>query len=162
MTPRRTAARAAFTPPSTTYRTDEQIESLVDAALGTAMRRQLWLMFFDDGHRPKPLVIPVDALPHPLDDAALTRVAVFAREAGMWVGARRVVVTWERPGPAEVTAEEEREFDRLAERFAATPDVSLRAQLVSHSVGVRLVRPSPVAAAATAATATPSQAARAG
>lgn len=117
---------------------DVEIEELVGALIGVALRRQVWLMFLDRVQRPLPLLVPISELPEVLTRDDVEQIATTAREVAQVAGAAEVLVTWERDGPPKLSEAEQTAADRLEALFAGSP-FGLRAQLLSHSEGVRLL-----------------------
>jgi hypothetical protein len=117
---------------------DREIEALVADLIGVALRRQVWLMFLDELQRPLSVLVPISDLPEVLTRADVEQIALAARDIARLAGAPSVLVTWERDGSARLTADEQTAVDRLGACFAEGP-VRLRAQLLSHSEGVRML-----------------------
>lgn len=120
--------------------TDEEVLERVDALIGKAVRRQVWLMFLDEDDRQVPLVIPMaDYPPAPYDGHAemfAARIADVVESAG----AAQVIVVWERRLRA-TTTEADRVWARELAAACADVDVRIRAQLISHRDGTRWFAP---------------------
>ncbi len=118
--------------------TDEDIEHRVTDLIGRANSRQLWLLFLDDVDLQLPLLIPVEELPAvPTDDEA-DRLVDTVRNLVDEIGARSVVTVLERYGATALTAQDA-VWVRSLRRACAEQRVTLRAQLLSHRTGVRLI-----------------------
>ncbi|RFA23395.1 hypothetical protein [Subtercola boreus] len=132
----RTAEKALHDP----LTTDTQIEDRALRVIGTAARRQLWLMMLDDLHNHVPIVIPLDDLP-PVPDRTETDVLV-SRLAGILdiADASQLILVWERPGRGRL-AEPDTVWARALAENCLRRGVRLRAQLLSHTRGVTLLSP---------------------
>ncbi|MEL4317679.1 hypothetical protein WJX64_01535 [Leifsonia sp. YIM 134122] len=120
--------------------TDEQVLDRVDALIGKAVRRQLWLLFVDADDRQIPLVIPI--ADHPAApygghaELLASRIADIVDEAG----AAQIIVVWERRLRATST-EADRAWARELATACSDVDVRIRAQLISHRDGTRWFAP---------------------
>ncbi|WP_291056165.1 hypothetical protein [Herbiconiux sp.] len=107
--------------------------------IGAAVLSRVWLLFFDDEHRPRPLIIPVDDIELDLiDETGLLSVATLAGELARMAAAAEVVVVWERPGANRLTIGERATVDALNRLFPPIP-IRLRRQMLSHDDGVSLL-----------------------
>lgn len=130
-----TAEQAASEP----LLTDEHIRARVADLLGTAYRRQVWLLFLDDRDVQLPMLLPIADYPPAPGDAA-HRLADAASAIAREIGAAAIVVVWERRLGEQAT----RADTAWASRLAACLDersVRVRAQLLCHRGGVRLLDP---------------------
>ncbi|WP_440710349.1 hypothetical protein [Herbiconiux sp. YIM B11900] len=119
--------------------TDELLLDFVDELIGAAVLSRVWLLFFDDQHRPRPLIIPVDDIELDLiDESGLLSVATLAGELARMAAATEVVVVWERPGANRLTIGERATVDALSRLFPPKP-TRLRRQVLSHDDGVSLL-----------------------
>lgn len=92
----KTRNRAADASPVTT---DELLLDFLGEMIGAAILSRVWLLFFDEQHRPRPVIIPVDDIELDLlDEEGLLSVATLAGEVAGMSGAAQVVLVWERPG----------------------------------------------------------------
>ncbi|HWD62293.1 MAG TPA: hypothetical protein VG369_07330 [Humibacter sp.] len=129
------AADAALLP----LDTDNDVVARVVELVGSALRRQVWLIFLDDSGVQLPLLIPIDGLPTWPDDGA----AVFAEhvaDSTRDTDVANVVIVWERPGKAAPRAEDRAWAAALAVAFARA-DLAVRGQLLAHDTGVRWLAP---------------------
>lgn len=118
--------------------TDDDIERRVTELIGRANSRQLWLLFLDEQDIQLPLLIPIDGLPTEPTDEDGGRVVERVRELMGEIGACAVVAVLERYGSASLTAQDAA-WIRSLRSACAEKNVALRAQLLSHRTGVRLV-----------------------
>ena len=99
--------------------TDRELIPHLQVMLEEALRRQVWIMFLDEQARPLPVLIPMDvaAEPHPRDAAdlvaALSCVLLDFENATL-------VITLERPGPAETMDRDRRWLRSLREACVAS------------------------------------------
>jgi hypothetical protein len=125
--------------------TDRDIECRVADLVGRANSRQLWLLFLDEVDVQLPLLIPIEGLPiAPTDDqanAVIERVSAVMQE----IGARSIVTVLERYG-ATALSKQDAAWVRALEGACTEQSVTLRAQLLSHRTGVRLISPDEVQA----------------
>jgi hypothetical protein len=118
--------------------TDVDIERRVEDLVGRANSRQLWLLFLDEQDIQLPILIPIEGLPtEPTDDEG-GRVVERVRELMGEIGACSVVIVLERYGSASLTAQDAA-WIRSLRMGCVDRGVSLRAQLLSHRTGVRMV-----------------------
>lgn len=120
--------------------TDDRILRRARDLVGRATLRQVWWFLLDADDRQIPLLLPVSGLPHlPSPDSVdllAHRLGVVCRHAE----ASAVVLVWERRGQRALTEADR----RWAAVFAAAghrASIPIRAQLLSHSGGVRWVAP---------------------
>jgi hypothetical protein len=81
--------------------TDEQLVAHLEALLEGAWRRQVWITLLDEQSRPLPIVIPTDVPARPYADE-LPGLADFLTCLALDFDHATLVVTLERPGPAEI------------------------------------------------------------
>ncbi len=116
--------------------TDDDAVRLLGPLLGTAIRRQVWVMFLDERARPLPLLMPMTLAVRP-GTIALS-LGLFLAEIGRAEGAGGVVVAFERRGGAAI-----READRAwlrAIRFACVASgLPFRGPVLCHSSGLSSV-----------------------
>ena len=130
-------------------RSDEDLRELIERLLERAGRRQVWLLFIDErGCLAEPL-IPMEGYPD--DPHALTRTDDLGEttEAGLLMQRAEllrevtandtIVLVWERIG-SSVVGFDDREWARAMRGAAAELNIPLRAQLVLHNRGVRLLQ----------------------
>ncbi len=117
--------------------------------LDRAISRQLWTILLDNELRPGPFLAnddyPADPNePQIVDDLGLCTAAElvadrFAR--GMAdAGWRAMIVVWERPGPASLRGEQLAWARAFGEQLRLR-GVELRAQLLLHGRGLRMLTP---------------------
>lgn len=138
------------TSPDRMLATDGDLFDLLEVLLGTAHRRQLWLIMLDDANRIEGPLMPLEGHPqHPedlCDTDDLGEVAhsfALAHRFAMisdLVGATQVILVWERPGGEDLEAEE-RAWAGAMTRRCDESGVRLRAQFVLHDRGLRLLVP---------------------
>ena len=130
--------------------TDDDLQDLLGGLLEGALRRQLWFVFLDAENRITGPLMPMDDYPHYPDQACITPdrgpmtmievLALRLRTICEMVDAETTVLVWERCGTDAVTPD-----DRLWAHAAATEmrknGPNLRAQLLLHDAGVRLLTP---------------------
>jgi hypothetical protein len=117
--------------------TDADLLVMANELVGSAIRRQTWLLFLDEEQRLSPTVGPMDGIPVDADPA---HIALFADRLTQMVASlpdtASVLLVWERPGSADVRMQE---ADWIA-GLAAT-DAPIRAQMLASDDGVQLVDP---------------------
>ena len=87
--------------------TDIELVPHLQHLLEGAFRRQLWVMFLDRALRPLPLVMPTD-LPVEADPEDIIGVRDMLTCMALDVPGATLVLTFERPGPAELTQRDRR------------------------------------------------------
>lgn len=131
-----TAAEAAHQP----LATDADVEKRVDALIGRARRRQLWMLFTDEGHIQTSDLVAIDDYPtSPLGGNA----ELLAARIGSWMSrtdAVHVIFVWERHVGERFTPADRAWAKALADACREC-GVSVRAQLISHRTGVRWFAP---------------------
>jgi hypothetical protein len=123
---------------------DDELHRRVVDLLERAFRRQLWLMFLDEEDCPLPFLMPTDVARRP-EKRDTRRLSRFLREAAWMVEASSMVAILERPGSDELGPDDMRWF-RVLQRSARAAQVPLRAHLLCHANGVRLVHAEEVSA----------------
>jgi sugar phosphate isomerase/epimerase len=120
--------------------TDSLIEQRVDQLVGRAQGRQLWLMFLDDAQVQLPLLIPMADVPvaPPPDD--LPRWASLIENTAEAAGAASVVLVLERYASEQLT-DADRSWARQLRDACALAAVPMRAIVLSHRRGARLLAP---------------------
>ncbi|WGD37402.1 hypothetical protein [Lysinibacter sp. HNR] len=120
--------------------TDLQIQHRVQYLIGAAQRRRVWFMYLDRANVQIPVVMPMADFPLEVGeedgDHVSRALARFMRE----VGALQVFLVWERPG-GRTLRRSERGWAREILHGCALGGVPIRAQLLSHSGGVRWLSP---------------------
>jgi hypothetical protein len=117
--------------------TDADLVAMATDLVGTAIRRQTWLLLLDDEQRLAPVVVPMDGVPVDADPRHVATLAARLAELVESVPeAASIVLVWERPGGADVRMQEADWIAGLA--ASAAP---IRAQLVASDDGVHLVDP---------------------
>ncbi len=118
--------------------TDHDIESRVADLIGRANSRQLWLLFLDEVDVQLPLLIPIEGLPPEPTEEQTSGVIDGVRHLMGEIGASAVITVLERYGSVSLTAQDAA-LVRWLRRGCAEHGVILRAQLLSHRTGVRLI-----------------------
>ncbi|GAB2528918.1 hypothetical protein [Paramicrobacterium agarici] len=119
---------------------DEQIEMRVSDLVGKAIKRQWWMLFLDENDVQLPHIVPVEGAPLVPDDAATQHSAEGMSAIMDELGAAQVILVWERPtGPT--VAMPDRVWARSLAEAARRRGIRVRAQLISHSNGVRWLAP---------------------
>jgi hypothetical protein len=118
--------------------TDEDIERRVADLVGRANSRQLWLFFLDETDVQLPLLVPIEGLPAEPTAEQATGVVYRVRELMGEIGATSVVTVLERYGSSALTAQDAA-WVRALRTTCESSGVVLRAQLLSHRTGVRLI-----------------------
>ncbi|WES64683.1 hypothetical protein P0L94_01105 [Microbacter sp. GSS18] len=131
-------------------RTDDQLRLALEDLLMRASREQLWFIFLDEEDRLTGPFMPGDEYPEdPADEVdtddlgTVPMARVLAVRLGFIaevVDAHRVVLVWERPGPDELDDGTRAWVARMATECRAV-DVRLRAQLLLHDEGLRMLVP---------------------
>ncbi|SFR51234.1 hypothetical protein [Microbacterium azadirachtae] len=131
---------------------DDDLREAVELLLHRADQRRLWLLFLDGrGRLGDPLMPMADYPSDPLDPVSIedlddaTQAQVLAHRIEMLrelTGNAAVVLVWERVGDATVGGEsdEVRLWARAMRRQASSLGLPLRAQLLLHGGGARLLR----------------------
>jgi hypothetical protein len=117
---------------------DQDIERRVADLIGRANTRQLWLLFLDEFDIQLPLLIPIEGLPSAPTDEQTDAVLERVREVMGEIGATTVISVIERYGASTLTTQDAA-WVRSLRRGCAERGLSLRAQLLSHRTGVRLL-----------------------
>ncbi|KJL26672.1 hypothetical protein RL72_00891 [Microbacterium azadirachtae] len=131
---------------------DDDLRDAVELLLHRAGQRRLWLLFLDGrGRLGDPLMPMADYPSDPLDPVSIedvddvTQAQVLAHRIEMLrelTGNAAVVLVWERVGDETVGGEgdEVRLWARAMRRQASSLGLPLRAQLLLHEDGARLLR----------------------
>jgi hypothetical protein len=118
--------------------TDAEIVDRVAGIVGRANQRQLWLMFLDETNTQLPLLIPIDALPSEPTDVQTALVLDHVREVMGEMGASSLLFVHERYAASSLLAQDVAWAQSLR-RACEGSGVVLRAQLLSHRSGVRMI-----------------------
>jgi hypothetical protein len=118
--------------------TDDDIERRVADLVGRANSRQLWLLFLDEVDVQLPLLIPIEGLPSQPSDEQTERVVDHVRELMGEIGATSVITVLERYAAASLSVQDAA-WARSLRESCDRHGVTLRAQLLSHRTGVRLL-----------------------
>ncbi len=121
-------------------KTDAQIHQRVEDLVGTALRRQTWIMYLDSTDKQLPVVMPMMEIPIEVGDDNADILAGSLSEMARDLGATQVMLVWERRG-GRTLCPPERDWMRDIRRAFAETDIALRAQLLCHSGGVRWISP---------------------
>jgi hypothetical protein len=142
---------AALSDPLTT---DRAVLDLLQEAVGEAIRPQVWVLLLDADDRALPVVLPIDDVPIGTGAGDADRFAGALDGIAAGAGAAAVLLAWERPGPDDLTPTEaawvadlRRSFDGRATR--------LRALVLVHDRGRRLLGPADAVVGRVVATAEP-------
>ncbi|MGV8896211.1 MAG: hypothetical protein ACOH10_09320 [Rhodoglobus sp.] len=119
--------------------TDRELIPHLQVMLEAALRRQVWIMLLDNQFCPLPVLVPIDleAEPHPDDAAAF---AESLRCLSMDFETATLVLTLERPGPAELMDRDRRWLRTLREACVAS-DATFRGPYLLLGDIVRQVPP---------------------
>jgi len=118
-------------------RTDAELLERVTHLVTHAHRRQLWFMFLDEKHRQIPLLTEFEIPRRPKSESAELVGSLLMRLADR-TGASSVAVTLERPGSDEVTDDDRRWLNTVAEA-GCLAEVGLRGPMLAHRKGVRWI-----------------------
>lgn len=119
--------------------TDIELLPHLQALLEGAFRRQLWVMFLDAASRPVPLVVPTD-LPIEADPEDIIGLGDFLGCLALDVPGSTLVLTFERPGPAELTERDHR-WLRMIREAAMDSGFPFRGPYLLLGDAVRQVAP---------------------
>ena len=125
--------RELFTDPLPT--SDDVLER-VGELLGTAIRRQFWLLFLDSGGHQLRTLVPIDGIPEAPGPEEALRFAPMLDWLAEGEGAAAVVFVVERPGPREFAATD-LAWARVLAEAASIIGLPTRALLLLHSEGPR-------------------------
>ncbi len=99
--------------------TDRELIPHLQVMLDTALRRQVWIMLLDEQSCPLPILMPMDVETEPFaEDASF--FADTLRCLSMDFDKATLVLTLERPGPAEVMDRDRRWLRSLRESCVAS------------------------------------------
>ena len=118
--------------------TDALIEQRVDDLIGRAQSRQIWLLFLDRNHVQAPLVMPISDIPVAPPVGDLDNWCELLRGTTEAVDAGDVIVVIERYASERLT-DADRGWARLLSDACTVAGVTLRAVVLSHRRGVRLL-----------------------
>ena len=119
--------------------TDAELIPHIQAMLEGGYRRQVWVMLLDSEHRPLPVLMPSDVPAEPDPEDALG-LGDFLRCIAMDVPGSQLVLTFERPGPAELV-ERDRRWLRLLREAALASEYPFRGPFLLLGNAVRQVPP---------------------
>ena len=131
-----TAAEAAHRP----LVTDADVEERVDALIGRACRRQLWMLFTDHADIQSRDLIAMDDYPASPDGGNAQMLAERIDEWMDRTDATHVIFVWERRIGERFTPAD-RAWAKALAGACRECAVSVRAQLISHRTGVRWFAP---------------------
>lgn len=120
--------------------TDTLIEQRVNHLVGRAQRRQLWLMFLDASQVQLPLLVPMADVPVSPSPADLPRWAALIEDTADAAGATSVIVVLERYA-TETLTDADRSWARQLRDSCRDAGVALRAVVLSHRRGARILAP---------------------
>ncbi|WP_411700851.1 hypothetical protein [Conyzicola sp.] len=118
--------------------TDALIESRVESLIGRAQNRQIWLLFLDRNDVQSPLVLPVSDIPVAPPDDDLDNWSELLRGTTAAVDSADVIVVVERYATERLT-DADRAWARMLRDGCRVAGVTLRAVVLSHRNGVRLL-----------------------
>lgn len=108
-------------PDPTPVTTIAQARDRVAQLVGTALRRQLWLMLLDRDGVQLPMIIPIEDIPLRPQAGHLTALAVqFAELLDSYAPGGSMILTLERPGGPDLTAPDQAWASELRASFGAT------------------------------------------
>lgn len=119
--------------------TDTELLPHLQALLEGAFRRQLWVMFLDQTLRPVPLLMPTD-LPVEADPEDVDGLGDMLSCMALDVPGSTLVLTFERPGPAQLT-QRDRRWLRLIREAAIGSGFPFRGPYLLLGSAVRQVAP---------------------
>lgn len=119
--------------------TDAELIPHLQAMLEGSYRRQVWVMLLDELHRPLPLIMPTDVPPE-ADPEDVRGFADFLRCGALDFLGCTIVLTFERPGPAEIT-QRDRRWLRLLREAAIASEFPFRGPYLLLGSSVRQVAP---------------------
>lgn len=119
-------------------RTETAALAILGPLLGTAIRRQLWVMFLDEHDRPLPLIVPMALPPRP-GLGASAGLGAFLRDVAASEGARGLVVTYERRARQDLTEADAVWLRTIADACAGSGLVTW-GPFLCHTRGVSAVR----------------------
>jgi hypothetical protein len=117
--------------------TDAELVPHLQAMLEQSLRRQIWIMLLDRESKPLPLVMPSDVDEEP-DPEDVIGYADMLRCLSWDFDNATLVLTFERPGPAELT-DQDRRWLRLLRQACAESDCSFRGPYLLLGGTVRAV-----------------------
>lgn len=117
--------------------TDAELVPHLQAMLEGGYRRQVWVMLLDDEQCPLPIVLPTDVPAEP-DPEEVLGLSDFLRCLALDFPGPSIVLTFERPGPAEVT-ERDRRWLRMLREAAIASDFPFRGPYLLIGSEVRQV-----------------------
>ncbi|MFC6357450.1 hypothetical protein [Luethyella okanaganae] len=120
--------------------TDDEVEARVAALIGSACRRQFWMLFIDGDDRQLPLIMPVADYPTSPAGGRAELLASRIKEIVDLADAAQVIFVWERR-LAEASTQADRAWASALGDACRAEGVSVRAQLISHRSGVRWFPP---------------------
>jgi hypothetical protein len=118
--------------------TDELIEQRVQAIVGRACTRQVWMLFLDGKDFQIPLILPMADYPESPAGGNAETFADRVRDILEVARAAQVIFVWERYASDRLTPTDSAWAEQL-HRACAAKGVSVRAQLLSHKRGVRWI-----------------------
>ena len=115
------AADAPTGPDPTPVTTIAQARDRVAQLVGSALRRQLWLMLLDRDGVQLPMIIPIEDIPLRPQAGHLTALAVqFAELLDSYAPGGSMILTLERPGGPDLTAPDQAWASELRASFGST------------------------------------------
>ncbi|MFC5501247.1 hypothetical protein ACFPJ4_03220 [Lysinimonas soli] len=118
---------------------DAELIPHLQRMLENGLRRQVWVMLLDHELRPLPILVPTDVPPEP-DPEDVLGVSDFLRCLALDFEGSTLVLTFERPGPDEVTSRDRR-WLRLLHEAAIASEFPFRGPYLLLGSRVRAVPP---------------------
>ncbi|MCU1559531.1 MAG: hypothetical protein JWP90_484 [Mycetocola sp.] len=118
--------------------TDELIEQRVQALVGRACTRQVWMLFLYADHVQVPLVMPIADYPESPGGGNAESFAASLKEIADVARATQVIFVWERYASDSLTPHD-CAWARHLQRACTGEGLPVRAQLLSHKRGVRWI-----------------------
>jgi len=122
---------------------DTDLIERLEATLGRALNRQVWLMFLDADDCQLPVLMPTEVPSLPGEGDA-ERIGGFLKSIGDDLEAATIVIAYERPGVAAIN-DRDREWLRCLREACQASGMKFRGPFLCHSRGVIPVPPDDVA-----------------
>jgi hypothetical protein len=126
---------------------DRAVRDFVEQLVGEAIRPQCWVFLLGADGTPLPVALPIDDLPVSADPTEAARFSGALDSIADGTGAAAVLLALERPGPDDLTPTEAAWARNLRQAFEGRR-THLRALVLVHDRGMRLLDAAPVAGAA--------------
>ena len=113
----------------------DELVALARELVPVAIRRQLWVFFFDLDAVPLPLVVPIDIGPGPADESSVAALFVSLGRVAHEFGAASIAILIERPGIGRVGSLDQA-WGRVIRGCSGHASVPLVAVLACTDAGV--------------------------